>query len=251
MGHHHHKHFGQKEAIQHVAEKHAEGMIAGQEIHGAEIPGHFSAATDAAKETAIVIVTVWALLINLEVDTLQIFEVLAVFATAWLVWKAGRSAWLGWARLERLHRVLAQEKWEIEHHRGQEREELVVLYGAKGFEGKLLDDVVDTLMADGDRLLKVMIEEEMGLSLETQEHPIKQALGAAIGTLFAFLFCSIGLYLYPTGGILLAALFVVAIAAGVSATFERNRQVPAIIWNLGITILTFGTVYYLTEFFFE
>ncbi len=90
----------------------------------------------------------------------------------------GRSAWLGWSRLERLHRILAQEKWEIEHNREQEREELGVLYAAKGFEGKLLEDVLDVLMADGDRLLKVMVEEELGLTLESQVHPLKQGLGA-------------------------------------------------------------------------
>jgi vacuolar iron transporter family protein len=250
MGHDH-SHFGEKEAIAHVAERHAQGMLEGAEVHGTEIPGHLSAATDAAKETAIVVVTVWALLINLNIPSLQIFEVLGVFAMAWLVWKSGRSAWLGWARLERLHRVLAQEKWEIDHHRGQEREELVVLYSAKGFEGKLLDDVVDTLMADGDRLLKVMIEEEMGLSLESQEHPIKQAFGAAIGTVFATIFCGVGHYLYPSWGIFIASLVVIAIAASVSAIYERNRVVPAIVWNLGIAVLTFGTVYYLIEFFFE
>ena len=92
---------------------------------------------------------------------------------------------LGWARLERLHRIVEEERYEIENHRQQEREELKELYRAKGFQGKLLDEVVDVLMADGERLLKVMVEEELGLSLQSQEHPLKQGAGSALGAFVA------------------------------------------------------------------
>lgn len=249
MAHNHRAHFGEKEAIAHVAEKHAQGIFERTEVHSTEMPGHFSAATDAAKETAIILVTVWILLAYLHLPSWQMMELCAILTTAWLVWKSGRSAWLGWARLERLHRVLLEEKWEIEHHRPQEREELIVLYTAKGFEGKLLDDVVDTLMADGDRLLKVMIEEEMGLSLENQEHPIKQALGAATGTLLSASLCALGYFLYPTWGIFPASLFAIAAASALSAQYERNHIASAVVWNLGIAILVFGTADCLIRFF--
>ncbi|MCB1112893.1 MAG: VIT1/CCC1 transporter family protein [Chlamydiia bacterium] len=246
-----HAHFKGKEAIEHVAEKQAQGLIASSEAHGTEIPGHLSAATDAAKETAVMLMLVWAILVKLQTPLTTSYQVLIIFALAWLVWKSGRSAWLGWSRLERLHRILSQEKWEIEHHRKQEREELVVLYGAKGFEGKLLDDVVDVLMADGDRLLRVMVEEEMGISLETQEHPIKQGFGAAIGTAIASAACLGGLFLWHAWGLLVAGLIMIGCAAAFSARYERNRPVPATLWNLGIGIFAFGTVYFLIEFIFS
>src|SRR5262249_53556095 len=136
---------------------------------------------------------------------LPVFAPLLIVAGAWLIWKTGRSAWLGWSRIERLHRVVEQEKWEIEHHRQQEREELKALYATKGFEGKLLEDVLDVLMADGDRLLRVMVEEELGLTLESHEHPLKQAVGAGLGVLFSSILCLFGLWLYPSLGLLIAA----------------------------------------------
>lgn len=243
-----HAHFEGKDAIAHVIEAQAKGLASSTELHGAEIPGHLSAACDAAKETAIVLVITWIILSHSQLHFTQELLSLSVISLAWLIWKTGRSAWLGWSRLERLHRVLLQEKWEIEHHRSQEREELKELYHAKGFEGKLLDDVVDVLMANGDRLLKVMVEEELGLSLETQEHPLKQALGATVGTLLAVLLCAAGLLIYPEIGLLIAALLAVALATGASAKYERNNLTPAIIWNLGIAIITFATAYYLAEF---
>jgi len=242
-------HFKDKDAISHVAERQVQGMVDSAEIHGAEMPGHLSAATDAAKETAIFLVITWAILIHLQLPSTKIVLFLSILSAAWLIWKIGRSTWLGWSRLERLHRVLSQEKWEIEHHRPQEREELKELYHAKGFDGKLLDEVVDTLMADGDRLLKVMVEEELGLSVESQEHPIKQGIGAAVGTLVGCAIAVAGLLLFPAWGIVAASLLVIASASGISSHYESNRMVPAIVWNVGIAMFAFGTEYYLLELF--
>ena len=164
-----------------------------------KLPGHISAGSDAARETAIVFLLLAILLNALTTPTPSIFWLISgVFTFGWFLWKIGRSAWLGWSRLERLHRVMAEEKWEIEHHRKQERTELKALYEAKGFEGKLLEDVLDVLMADEERTLQIMLEEELGLSLEQQEHPLKQSMGAAIGTLSAWIICWLGLYFFPS-----------------------------------------------------
>lgn len=232
-------HFKGKDAIGHVAEAQARGLISAAEIHGTEIPGHIAAACDAARDTAILyllLAPVFAHFNLLPQGTLAF----AVILIGWTAWKLGRSAWLGWARLERLHRVLEQEKWEIEHNRTQERDELRELYRAKGFQGKLLEDVLDVLMADGDRLLRVMVEEELGLSLENVEHPLKQGLGAAVGT---FLAGTLTLLALPLGGlpaILLLNLLIVAVAAAILAHFARNQIIPAIVWNLALAVLAFG-----------
>ena len=88
---------------------------------------------------------------------------------------------LGWSRLERLHRVIEEERWEIEHHRPQEREELRALYAAKGLRENSSMRSIEVLMADDNRLFQVMLEEELGLTLEAYEHPLKQAFGAFFG----------------------------------------------------------------------
>lgn len=243
------EHFKGKDAIGHVIEAQAQGIISAAEVHGLEPPGHLSAACDAAREGAIVLALLWISLIHLNVPLNQIIPVLAISACGWLLWKAGRSAWLGWFRLERLHRILKQERYEIEHHRAQERDELRVLYAAKGFEGKLLEDVLDVLMADNDRLLKVMVEEELGLSLAAYEHPLKQGLGAGIGVLISSAICLILLILWPALGIILGAAIVIAITAALNARLASNHVIPAIVWNLGIAILALGSVHFLLDLF--
>lgn len=244
------EHFKGKDAIEHVAEKQAQGIIDSVEIHGHEVPAPFIAATDAARDTAIILTSLWLFLRHLGLPLNSMLIYLSIIALGWLIWKAGRSAWIGWSRLERLHRILEQEKWEIEHNRAQEKEELTALYAAKGFSGKLLTDAIDVLMADGDRLLRVMVEEELGLSLRSVEHPLKQGVGAAIGCILATTASLICLYIYPQWGILFGALAAVTIAAGAMAQQAQNRMVNAIIWNAGIAILSIGTAFFLLEFFF-
>lgn len=233
-------HFKGKEAVEHVIEAQTKGILSSTEVHGMEMPGHISAFADTARETTMAL-----LLLSLFNFS---WQMMALFAFGWLVWKLGRAAWLGWTRLERLHRVMAEEKWEIEHHRTQEREELSALYEAKGFKGKLLEDVMDVLMADGDRLLKVMLEEELGLSLGQQEHPLKQGIGAALGAFIASFFALIGWGLYGTEGLLVMALLIGLGTGYLSAFYEKNRIIPAMIWNVSLIAISYGTTYFLLKF---
>lgn len=235
-------HFKGKDALGHVIDAQAQGIISAAEVHGVETPGFLSAGADAARETGLVLLLMWLMLAPIKNDLF-----LLIFSCGWLIWKAGRSAWLSWFRLERLHRILAQEKWEIEHHRQQERDELRVLYAAKGFEGKLLEEVLDVLMADNDRLLKVMVEEELGLVLASHEHPLKQGLGAAVGVLCGALICLIAQHLLPDVGLIAGAALVIACASILSARFAENKFIPAIIWNLGIAFFACAAVYFLLQ----
>lgn len=241
-------HFKGKDAIGHVAETQAQGIITSSEIHGREAPGSISAGTDAARETSILLVFLSFIAYFLHWNSETASWIFTGVLAGWLVWKIGRSAQLGWARLERMHRILEEERWEIEHNRSQEREELRVLYAAKGFEGKLLEDVVDVLMADGDRLLKVMIEEELNLSLESHEHPLKQGLGAATGVITSVISAFILYSIFPVYGIAMSALIIVGCAAAIAAYFERNNAVHAVVWNIGLTILSAGSAYFLLDY---
>jgi hypothetical protein len=242
------EHFKGKDALEHVIEAQAEGIMASSEVHGTELPGSLSAACDAARESVLVLVLVAIIGLYLNLPVKVLLLIFFTLMVGWTFWKGGRSAWLGWFRLERLHRVLEQERWEIEHHRQQERDELRELYAAKGFEGKLLEDVLDVLMADNERLLRVMIEEELGLSLQAYEHPLKQGVGAALGAALAAAVCLLLFWLWSLPGLLAGAVLVVGGVSAVSAARVQNNIVSAIVWNIGLGILAAGCVYYLLEF---
>lgn len=240
-------HFEGKTVSEHLKVARARGSIASLETHGSEMPGHLAAGADSAKNTAISLFLVWIILEQFGLPLNKIFPILVIFSFGWVIWMIGRSASLGWARLERLHRIIEQERWEIEHHRQREQEELREMYRAKGFEGKLLDDVIEVLMADDNRLLHIMLEEELGLSLEAYEHPLKQGVGAATGTIITTFFSLLGFYIYPTFGLPLFAGAVFVISAIVSAKVERNRLLQASIWSLSLALLSIGVAYFLSQ----
>jgi hypothetical protein len=238
-------HFKGKEAIEHVIEARIKGKAASAEIHGAELAGHYSAAADAAKETALILLVLWTLFSEFQIPELKTISL--SFIAGWLLWKVGRSAILGYSRLERLHRLIEEERWEIEHHRPQERDELKALYAAKGFSGKLLEESIDILMADDNRLLQVMLEEELGLSLESYEHPLKQALGALFGVVLSSAVLACAFFLLPWWGTALAAALTVGTSAGIVARLERNNPLPAVIWNVANAALASGIAYFLAK----
>jgi hypothetical protein len=240
-----HDHFQGKSPLGHVAEKQAKRILSSEEIHGAEITSSTQAFADGMRDSAVLFLIIFALLMNYEMPAEEWTPWGLILGLGWILWKTGRAAYQGWTRLERLHRILAQEKWEIEHNRPQEREELRVLYGAKGFEGKLLEDVVDVLMADESRLLKVMIEEEMGYGLENIEHPLKQALGAFFGTLLTILAASLAVYFTQNLLVILPLLLsLVAAASWLLAQKSGNNPLSAVLWSLGLAVVSFSASYF-------
>lgn len=238
------QHFQGKSVPEHLKTARTKGMQVAAEIHGTEISGCQGAFADSLRDTslAMALVVVIAAWIIPQQTTFLFF---CLFLCGWLLWKTCRSALLGWARLERLHRLIEEERWEIQHHRPQEREELMEIYQAKGFQGELLTQVLDVLMADDNRLLEVMLVEELGLSLEAYEHPLKQASGAFVGAAAAFLLGGLAYFFLP-----LTAFFSIALAlflaAGLwTARLENIRLLPSFIWNLAVFCLCLASTYFI------
>ena len=242
------EHFEGKSVPQHIKDARLKGAQASAEIHGTEISGHKAAFADSLRDSALAMVLIAEVAFTLLPES-QAVLFLLLFLGGWTLWKTCRSALLGWARLERLHRLIEEERWEIQHHRPQEREELMELYQVKGFEGELLTQVLDVLMSDDNRLLQVMLTEELGLSLETYEHPLKQASGAFLGSLTVVAIGTLTYFFFPPYGFFIASLPLFLAAGLWTAHIENIRKLPSFIWNLAVFALNFGFVHFTKELF--
>ncbi|MFT5668373.1 MAG: VIT1/CCC1 family predicted Fe2+/Mn2+ transporter [Vicingaceae bacterium] len=58
------------------------------------------------------------------------------------------------------------EYWEVENLPEKEKEEIREIYAAKGFDGELLEQVVDVITSDKDRWVDVMMKEELNMMKE-------------------------------------------------------------------------------------
>jgi len=241
----HYQHFDGKSPLEHLKAARKKGLLASESVHGVEPSGAIIAAADSAREAAVFLT-----LLTVAFTFLQIPHqlcLLLLFSSMLFIWKTCRSALWGWSRLEKIHRLISQEKWEIEHHREQEKEELLELYQAKGFKDKQLEEVVEVLMADDNRLLQVMLEEELGLSLGSFEHPLRQCIGAGIGVLVGAAACVAGFWLYHLTGTLLSASLILVIATLVAAKQIGNEKIKSLIWALANAAVSLALPYFLLK----
>jgi vacuolar iron transporter family protein len=231
-------HFGGKTVDAHLAQVRSSQVESSLEIHGGEIPAPLFAFLDAARTSTIIMLFLLEIFFMCGFPSFKTAVLSFCCILGMSFFLASRSVILAWSRLHRLHVITAEEKKEIEVNRRQEREELQALYSSKGFSGPLLDKVVDVLMADKDRLLKVMLQEEMGFNLEESSHPLILGIFAMLGAVSSSCFLVMAQVPLLQNYVFPCAVLFIAILGTIYARFDKNALIPAFIWNFSVTVVS-------------
>ena len=126
-----------------------------------------------------------------------------------------------------------------------EREEIRQIYASKGFEGELLDHIVDVITNDRQQWVDTMVTEEFGLRIENP-----QPLRAGIYTFTAFVLAGfvplvpffLGLWLHWDGHVVLRTS---CIATGVTfflIGLAKGLVVRRSLWLSGLETFVIGTL---------
>lgn len=142
---------------------------------------------------------------------------------------------------EHVERARRNEETEIKEFPAGEREEIRQIYMMKGFEGELLESVVDVITEDRKLWVDTMLTEELGLQLESPS-PLKAAittfaafLAVGIVPLLPFLFADLELQTAFVASCIMTgiAFFSVGIARGIAVGRKP-------LWTGVTTMLTGG-----------
>lgn len=83
------------------------------------------------------------------------------------------------SEIQEFYRHKNIEYWEVDNLPEKEKEEIRDIYRAKGFTGELLEQVVETITANRERWVDVMMKEELEMALPA-ESPVKKAAATFI-----------------------------------------------------------------------
>ena len=147
------------------------------------------------------------------------------------------------------------EYWEVENMPEIERQEILDIFKAKGFEGQLLEQVTNVICADKDRWVDMMMKEELGM-IKEQRSPIK--IGAV--TFISFLILgSIPLIVYvadfvfPFKGDLFAFACLLTFLAFTVVGYLKSYITQTSVWKgiletLLLGISAAGVAYFVGDF---
>lgn len=135
-----------------------------------------------------------------------------------------------------------REKEHIRKFSAIEREEIRRIYGAKGFTGKQLDEIVDTITSDEQRWVDVMLAEELKVSPVEERGLLKTAVivgfAAVIGSLIPVApFFGLPVWTAAWGAIALAGASLFAVGA-----YKSSVLGVGIWWRSGLQMLVIGLV---------
>lgn len=156
---------------------------------------------------------------------------------------------------DNFHRHEKIEYWEVDNIPEKEREEVREIYAAKGFEGELLDKVVDVICSDRDRWVDTMMKDELGMMREE-----RSAFKIGLVTFIAFIvvgFVPLLVYVWDfiagfPGDLFRSASLLTALAFGIIGFLKsyvtETSHWRGILETLALGIIAAAVAYFVGDF---
>ncbi len=131
-----------------------------------------------------------------------------------------------------------RESTEINTVPKLEEKEVYDVFYKKGFRGKLLNDMVRTIVADKKMWLDIMMRDELGLSI-TLIHPIKSAIVVGLAAIIGSMIPLMTFFFLPVTTAIIYSLIISAIALFITGAIEGKMTVGKWV-KKGIQLMAIG-----------
>lgn len=135
-----------------------------------------------------------------------------------------------------------REKEHIRKFATIEREEIRQIYQAKGFTGKQLDEIVDTITADEERWVEVMMAEELKVAPVEEKGLLKTALIVGSAALLGSLIPVAPFFGLPVWTAAWGSIAVAGASLFVVGAYKSNVLRVGVWWRAGLQMLIIGLV---------
>ncbi len=142
---------------------------------------------------------------------------------------------------------LERERRHIEHVPRLEREEIRQIYAQKGFAGDLLDHIVDTITANPDVWVAVMMSEEHQLTPIDRKQALKIALIVGLSAVAGSLVPLIPFLLLPVTISMLVSVVITALVLFLVGAYKARQTVGHPVRS-GVEMAMIGTISALVGF---
>ncbi len=152
------------------------------------------------------------------------------------------------SQIEYYRGEMNREGYEVDNFPEVERQEIREIYEAKGFTGDILDRIISHITADKKRWVEIMMQEELGLSLDLTVSPLKSALATGGAYAFGALMPILPyLFMPPTSGLAASAMLTLSVLFGVGAakTIVTGKST----WRSGLESMLIGGLAATATFF--
>jgi len=160
-------------------------------------------------------------------------ESLSMAAVAYTSTLADRDFYVG--QVER-------EKEHIRKFAAIEREEIRQIYLAKGFTGKQLDEIVDTITSDEERWVDVMLAEELKVSPVAEKGLLKAALIVGLAAVLGSLIPVAPFFGFPIWTAVWGSIVAAGVSLFVVGAYKANVLRVGTWWKSGLQMLIIGLV---------
>ncbi len=122
------------------------------------------------------------------------------------------------SQIEYYRGEMNREGYEVDNFPEVEKQEVRDIYTAKGFTGEILDKIISHVTADKSRWVNIMMQEELGLSLDQNISPLKSGIATGLAYAFGALMPIIPyLFTQPAQGLVASVIITLSVLFGVGA----------------------------------